>query len=941
MNDEIESLYAMLGIKPDEASVNDSVNKLIKDIQSKLKSSIYGGKNGVITLPATIEGKFKNGKEINQDIKDAYVAIYNKAKQMADESVSLTLKDIKDFKAQIDKFSKKTAKYKGSDIIANANNNLRQTLSDYQDFVNDLRKQVSAQQKTQIKQTQKTKAQQNAKTQQKNKTAYDDYLDKQEEYSQQARDAKKQKELFNELDEVKKNKSIGSLGNRVITGVTTEKTLKMSDRSGPYPSNYARQMKLSELAAIKWMKKSLKAFLSENIADDYAKAFTNGMPIQRQIIDKKKNGQVDVRYEDDMYYGQKKMPLTEQQKADEIANSISNELAKILGGLESNRPDASIDQFNKYLEATLQSEKNAKGGYDAILLALNKTFHRYFNTDGTLGITDGSETGVGEDHRQAQKAITGMIKTFKKKLETDFADKVVKVGKQLVNVSAEELRQLKISAKIDPRGAEKELNRILNGTNVSSTKRGSNNKLEQEVDKLTTETKNTTNAIEIGTKETRAQTDYDKIEHSAERVADSVAGKKSSALIEETKEDRTSGFNTDSMANEAIELLRSFENLNDIIGPCETILRSILSEIQRISQKGTDTKNNNSQTKQKTLSENELKILQSVFKPAPLALPYPSSIKPVPVEGTFKNYYDGRDIAEQHRKQRQREREMVENSDISRSTITTTVKDPHSWVTKLRDTFAELTNTTANYEVIMSKTSEEQDKLSAERIRRFGLNRSFDPTDNGDKINFSRRMALWGRNDKFNDLLNKIDLSKGVEIDTTAITDKLAKVLSGPEMFKAQTGGWLNNLAIAGTGGLAAWFQPSLEKSRAQADAVNQIMADIRASMNKALQDILDKESKISGMKQSGELKFNADNSIDKKNSSQTALTVVSQLEESKTALRQLLGDVGMVDNVMKRSHGKLRRITKLLGFTAPMLRKDNAILANINAGLDKNRKST
>ena len=164
MNEEIEALYALLGVKPDEASVSDSVDKLVKAVQSKLKSSVYGGKNGVITLPATIDGKFKNGKEINQEIKDAYAAIYEKAKQMADESVSLTLNDIKDFKAQIDKFGRKTAKYKSNDVIANANNNLRQMLSDYQDFVNDLRKQVSVQQKTQIKQTQKTKAQQKAKT---------------------------------------------------------------------------------------------------------------------------------------------------------------------------------------------------------------------------------------------------------------------------------------------------------------------------------------------------------------------------------------------------------------------------------------------------------------------------------------------------------------------------------------------------------------------------------------------------------------------------------------------------------------------------------------------------------------------------------------------------------------------------------------------------------
>ena len=239
MNEEIESLYALLGVKPDEASVSDSVDKLVKAVQSKLKSSIYGGENGVITLPATLEGKFKNGKEIDQEIKDAYAAIYKKAQQMADESVSLTLNDIKDFKAQIDKFGRKTAKYKGSDIIANANNNLRQMLSDYQDFVNDLRKQVNTQQKERTKQAQKTKAQQRAKTK---KSSYHGITDKEIDAAiekENARQAKIKAWRDKQASEVASKLDYRS--GSIDAGRTNKKEAMASEFS-EYSSNWARAL---------------------------------------------------------------------------------------------------------------------------------------------------------------------------------------------------------------------------------------------------------------------------------------------------------------------------------------------------------------------------------------------------------------------------------------------------------------------------------------------------------------------------------------------------------------------------------------------------------------------------------------------------------------------------------------------------------------------------
>ena len=956
MNDEIESLYALLGVKPDEASVSDSVDKLVKAVQSKLKSSIYGGKDGVITLPATIEGKFKNGKEINQEIKDAYAAIYKKAQQMADESVSLTLNDIKDFKAQIDKFSKKTAKYKGSDIIANANNNLRQMLSDYQDFVNGLRKQASVQQKAQIKQTQKVKAQQKAKT----KKSYHGITDEEIESNIQS-ERRRRLSGIKQAEPKGYKRYVGFEG-----GVATDKTLKASDRGGPYPSNYARQMKLSELAAVKWMKKSLKTYQSENIADDYAKALQNG---------KNKNN------------------ISDKQKADETANLISNELAKILGGLEANRPDASIDQFNKYLEATLQSEKNGKGGYDAILLALNKTFHRYFNTDGTIGITDGGKTGVGEGHRQAQRAITGMIKTFKEKLETGFADKVVKVGEQLVNVSAEELRQLKVLARIDPRAASKEVDRILNGTNVSSTKQGSGSKLDQEVNRLARESKNTTNAVKADTKATNIQTVYDKnanvksdTDMAKEIKVNEVNRDINKDVARSVKANETTGFDTDTKADELIGVVK------DISGRMNTVSQAVKNTTSKIQlpsstkdlykalpdpnrllglpkpdgrrKKISDgLKNENPQLGLVPVQDALKKSLAVV--PGEFAKTLKEAIHPSVLdkqrhidrpEGTDKFEYDEDMLrrlanASNARKEARRKQDMdytppprtiipdyqpqVKHSDIYASPIKTTLRDV------FENFLNDLTGASAEYKKIVNASTEQQDKMAAERVKIWGMNRGRNPNDTGDIASMRRVLELY-RNNKASieqnpELMQKIKLTDPIEIDTTEVTKAFNKALSGKNMQNAQMGGSIGKQILGAMRGFT--FMPSIEKSRAQADGLNQILGIINKSLNSLLSNIQMHETTLAGMEESGQARFNPDGTLTE-DSTSAAKKTLADLEESKYVLEMLQADLLANEAIVKRTGGNYGQMIKQLSFASPILRDCNGILRNMNAGLDKNGKA-
>ena len=63
-----------------------------------------------------------------------------------------------------------------------------------------------------------------------------------------------------------------------------------------------------------------------------------------------------------------------------------------------------------------------------------------------------------------------MISLFKKKLDKDVSGKLDKISSGIENVSEEERRQLAVLKSINPLAAEKEVNRILNGTAVTSSK---------------------------------------------------------------------------------------------------------------------------------------------------------------------------------------------------------------------------------------------------------------------------------------------------------------------------------------------------------------------------------------------------------------------------------------------------------------------------------------
>lgn len=244
---------------------------------------------------------------------------------------------------------------------------------------------------------------------------------------------------------------------------------------------------------------------------------------------------------------------------------------------------------------------------------------------------------------------------------------------------------------------------------------------------------------------------------------------------------------------------------------------------------------------------------------------------------------------------------------------------------------------------IMSMNAEQQALARAERIEKFGENRGRDLKDTGDIASVRRTKELFGwiySSDKDNqELFQDIKLTEGFTgkntVDTTKIMLALNKVLSGPEMFKAQTGGVLKNIIGSMTGYIGV---PSLEKSRTQAEGLNQVMANVRTDVLALLQDIQAKEAALKGMEARGTAVFGEDGSL--VSGSSVARKVLADYEEQKSVLRNALIEVQMIDEVIGKTGGKVSAIVKNIGFVMPELMQNNTILQNINAGLDKNGKA-
>lgn len=935
--DEIESLYVTLGLSLDDSSVSKTVNEMTDQIKQKLKSSIYGGKKGVITLPATIKGTYKDGREIEKEIVDAYTAIYNKAKEMADKSVSLTLDEVEDFTAQINKFGKMTVRKRSNDAIANANNNLQQTIIAYRDLVNDLKEQIKVQQK-QIAKSKPSVKKQKSTSHISNKEITND--------AKQEQSRKADKKIYEGL------KGAGPADYKKTSWIDPSRTNDYefhASEYSPYTTKDARRSANARREEDKKTAESLVAYISKEMA-------------QNAPTGRKTTSQEQDRFMNSNILRQFGASLADLSKGKEgiTPETVYQNLVTVLKQFSST---------NQALETTFNAIKNIA------------EYNKSDNPRRRLGGTYGTPKGVGpndEEAKLAQKTIYKALDNIwdSPKLRESlgfiniFSHSIEEAGEEIKKTTNEIKKHNKIRTNNSQVGKRSEELKAASDTNQLVQKMKT---LQDAVVRSMSLIKNTTDAIET-------QISYDKIEHSREAVADTNERKVTTEnkninrdVAKTTKIDTTTGFNTD--AN-AIKLLNTVDKILSVIQSKD--LHKALNSATRLALPKPDGRRKkisdgliDENLPKKLLSlvptpdmSKALSVIPGEFTKTLKEAIHPSVLdkrrkvgKVSADEQTY--YYDDtlqRRMAEESNKRKEIRRKArgeapryeapetiipdaetkhVEKSRVYASPIRQSIWD------KFEKALENATGATKKYEDIINATADEQDQFAAERIKTYGLNNGRNPNDTGDIANIKRALELFRTNkrsiEENPELAQNIKLTPGVEVDTTKIVEKLSKALSGRQMRDAQMGGSIPRQILGGLTGFIG--MPSLEKSRAQADGLNQILGNINKALQSVLINIQMKETELSGMEKSGEAKFDSEGHL-QKGSSSAAYKTLADLEEEKLVLDSILADMAMTDKIVSQTGGKFSKLVKQLSFTSPVLRENNGILRNMNAGLDKNGKA-
>ena len=952
MDTELDILIRAIS---DEKSADEATKQLVNRVFSKLK-------DGAIKLPINSKLDKSELKKLDDNVKQArkeVVSRYNKLqKEMADPKGfdAFSEKAINELVELGKAYAKFNSKASGqSKNSTKAISDVKATLGEaFQLYENELKllnskiKELNLQDKV-SRQLSSTRSRRSSKSAE----AYDRYLTKQEQHSKRAEGAGKRRELFNELDEVRKEKS--PYPQHIIRGVATKRTLQETEYSGSYPSGFARQMARSRAEARKRELASLRVEKNKEKAEQRAKDLEEGKvkyDAKRRVENRKSNGQIDISYEDTKVYNKKPKQYTDEENNELKRDVITNELAKILGGIEHVRKDVSVQLFKDYMAGAFAANTAAgKNDWKAIQETLEKALNRYRGDKGTLGITDGTEKGVFEGHEEAIAAIEEML---------DYMKEVAEQSEEQGKVSVENARVLKELAKIDPKAANKYADELLGigqqNTNSSNTVEP-NSQLAKEIATMTSATEETHSAIRNSTKETEKVNRSVKIGNTKTAVEFDQSEKISKEnkdinrdTAKSVKANETTGFDTDSKSNELISLVRNILQQLQLIAPEKKKTNTTTTE----NKEETDTQNQDQDkiaesTKTGTVNDYSMEMKKAWDTLNESIEPVRAQMALIPVPGTFKNHWEGTDIVNRQRrtkeieKERKKQLEEASKSDkVEKSNIYASPFRQGFWK-KIEGAFESLTGATRQYEEVLRANAEGQDKLAAERIKTYGLNNGRNPNDTGDIAGMRRILQLYRTNkasiEQNPELMQKIQLTKGREVDTTEITKALNKALSGKRMEKAQTGGgFLKNAFGFMTGGLGYAFMPSLEKSRAQADGLNQVLGNVNKALQSVLINIQTKETELSGMVESGQAIF--ENGYLMPGSSSAAYKTLADLEEEKLVLDSIKADLLANDEIIKKTGGRFPQMVKYLNFTSPVLKENNGILRNINSGLDKNGKA-
>lgn len=659
-------------------------------------------------------------------------------------------------------------------------------------------------------------------------------------------------------------------------GSTNSYELENSERSS-YRSNFARQQRQSE-----------KEFYKD--------------PKHKAVTTKVSEEEINQAVAEAFARGGNQRKLSNTEKAGELSGILLKQLGNTLRDIEDEKPEVIPGDFFKQLETIFKLDQIAgKKTLDTVIKSVDAVLGKYYNTKGNIGGTDGVDKTEGTRKPHVEKVLKEFVTELGKFEKT--------ITKQLSDT------EKAITSNKKSKGDNTLLNKVIAGV--------------EDTAKQTSELKKDSARQERTLNTSLTQ---DIRESSREAGADTAEGRMSkdelaveTASLETAQADSTTGFNADSKA--------------------DLLIKTVQDVGEKIGKSGT---NEPSEAESTALSPYVLK--DGLFQKTEVEdkTGYIGKQKRiVPTEQqekkTYQNAQHKRTInaIEEERAQLERgEHESQQRTFVEQSEVKTFAKGILGSMQKAFEQFRKPTEV----DRIMAMNAEERAMARAQRLETFGENRGRNLTDTGDKAGVKRVKELFGwiykRDGSNKELFQDVKLTPGFTgenaIDTTAIMKSLNKVLSGPEMFKAQTGGTLRNIIGSMTGYIG---MDSIEKSRAEAEGLNQVMANVRNEVLKLIQDVQSKEMALSGMEKMGTAKFDK-NGVITDDSSSIAKKTFIDLEEQKGVLKEALAEVQMIDQVVDKSGGKVKKILQNIGFLMPELKEQNTIIQNINAGLDKNGKA-
>lgn len=877
----------------DKPSAKEAVNELTKGVLSSLK-------DGYIEIPAELKVPIKGA---SKDLEKAQKDVINQWEKTFKEGFSSSAKDLDNLTAAYQRFKKlagqqhkaNTKQSKGiSAIMGGPIQEYSMSKRDEQARRTEFKKQIERAQKRNTKKSASSKE-----------------------------DKLLAKEITNEIKQENKRRGYDNFSKELRRGTSRARGstpgadinlgLRRPSLDGLYVDG--RSLRMSEFSPYRSVDEVRRAKEQREIRRRERASLTTRRATSEDIED------VDKKLKQ-REAGGRSQSGTEYEL---IKRALLTEVAKIQGGLIKGKPGATSQKLMDQVLANLTYDEEQ--GVDPLksIMGIHNMLQKRYDTKGKIGVTDGTTKGEGVNQEEANETLKQIYKILGQFIES----------RQSIENNIRNIRDT-LSNKTSSRGSlySQELNRITNSDQMQAMKEALN-------PLNTTLMKNLAQDVRESTRESAA----DQAAGRSSREANATAN----SMLEAISQDASTGFNTDQLASDLINT-NSAGN-SDIYN----VLQEIRDILQTISTGGIGGGGN--VPFRKTKKEQISGLPSDMVMDPRTGLFYKSSAVGKDVTAQSKRVLPLED--EEYQKYRkselkrlassiETEREQIEKGQhpsqqrifIEPSEIVTSQKGLFG---QLRQIFKDVMPQT-EVDKIMSMNAQEQARMRAERIETYGLNRGRQLTDTGDIADVKRTKSLFGwiyrNDDKNRALFQDVRLTPGFtgdnRIDTTSIMQSLNKVLSGSEMFKAQTGGVLRNIIGSMTGYIG---MPSIEKSRAQAEGLNQVMANVRNEVLGLIQDIQAKEATLLGMQERGTARFDARGYITS-DSSLAAQNTFTKLEEQKQVLSGTLAEVGMIDQVVSSTGGKVSAIIKNLGFVMPELMQNNTILQNINAGLDKNGKA-